>query len=79
MTKYGIALGVLFLVALYSLYMTAFFAWVTATPLTPAQLRSAQLHCYGWFASLILSAVALLSIGGRMLWLSRHSRPSSSA
>jgi hypothetical protein len=79
MTKYWIALGVLFLVGLYSLYMTAFFTWVTATPLTPAQLRSAQLHCYGWFASFILSAVVFLSIGGRMLWLSRHSRPSNAA
>jgi hypothetical protein len=35
---------------LWSLYAAAFFAWLTATPLTPAQLVRARYDYYVWLA-----------------------------
>ena len=35
--------------ALFALYETAYFGWLTATPLTEAQLKHAQYDCHAWF------------------------------
>jgi uncharacterized membrane protein len=51
------------LAILFCGYAFLFWAWVTATPLTPAQLARAQYNAYVWFGlaalSLIASVVAL--------------------
>ena len=44
----------------YSAYAALFFAWVTATPLTPPQLAQAQFYAYVWSASAATSAVVAI-------------------
>ena len=48
----GLILGVLF--SLFSCYSYAFWGWVTATPLTPAQLERAQYNAYLWLVFALL-------------------------
>jgi hypothetical protein len=48
----------------FCVYSFLFFAWLTATPLTPAQLARAQWDAYVWLAlagvSLVAAIIALI-------------------
>ena len=47
----------------YSAYLFAFFAWVTATPVTPSQLAQAQLYANAWFMVMcVCASVAILDV-----------------
>jgi hypothetical protein len=59
-------LAVAILISLAALYSAAFYAWVTATPVTPERLRRAQLLCYGSVAAFLVSATIAIVIVVRM-------------
>jgi len=49
---------VLFLLSAFSCYHTAFYAWLTATPLPSGELATVQCLFYCWFAATILAFFA---------------------
>jgi len=69
MAKYWLALLLLLCFGAYCLYATAFFAWVTATPASPAQLHRAQMLATNWSLALAASVAAILLIVARMIQL----------
>jgi hypothetical protein len=71
MLKYWIILAVLILGGLYCLYAAAFFAWVTATPLSPESLHCAQSLCYRWFWGFIGTVGLFISTAVRMVYVYR--------
>jgi hypothetical protein len=52
-------------------YAFLFWAWVTATPLTPAQLSRAQYNAYVWFG---LAALSLVAAVVTLVWAIRLGR-----
>jgi hypothetical protein len=44
--------------AMYAIYAAAFFAWLTATPLSGAQLTRVQHDCYAWFLIFLAASTA---------------------
>jgi hypothetical protein len=70
-----IAFGLSALSLIYCGYMFVFWAWVTATPLTPAQLSNAQYRGNAWMGLAGLSLVA--SIGALAFALSACPRKTS--
>ncbi len=58
--KYIIGITASVLVMLYSAYATLYFGWVTATPLSPAQLKRAQFDCGAWLTMTVICFVTAL-------------------
>ena len=52
-------------------YALVFWAWVTATPLTPAQLARAQYNAYVWFG---LAALSFATAVASLVWGLRRRR-----
>jgi hypothetical protein len=52
-------------------YAFLFWAWVTATPLTPAQLARAQYNAHVWLG---LAAVSLIAAVIVLIWIIRLRR-----
>lgn len=71
MRKYWITTILLTLIILYCGYATAFFAWVTATPVSPENLRRAQMLSLIWFAGLMAGTLLLIAVVFRMVHLHR--------
>lgn len=59
------------LAILFCAYAFLFWAWVTATPLTPAQLSRAQYNAYVWFG---LAALSLVAAVVALVWAIRLGR-----
>jgi hypothetical protein len=74
MLKYAIALLLLVLFEGWSLLNTIYCAWLTATPLTPDRLRSAQIYSYAWFAAFVAALIFSFVIITRMIRLRRSQR-----
>ena len=74
MTKYRVVLSLACCGVLFCLYATLYFAWLTATPLTGAQLHRAQYDCYIWFAALVAFLLLAALAGARLFWLRRRTR-----
>jgi len=66
--KPAIVAGICLLVTIYAAYETAYFAWLTATPLLPGQLPKMQRHAYFWFAVFFIGLVGVIASGIRW-WL----------
>jgi hypothetical protein len=62
MLKYWLILVVFVVVAIYCLYATVFFAWLTATPVTPERLRHAQIAYQVWFGGFVTSSLFLCAV-----------------
>ena len=62
-----IGLGAMLLLGLYSAYEVVFYAWLSATPLSPSDFERARYHYNGWLISLGFSVVAavVLALWGR--------------
>ncbi|HEV8607395.1 MAG TPA: hypothetical protein VGQ99_18815 [Tepidisphaeraceae bacterium] len=67
----GLVLGVLF--TLFSCYSYVFWGWVTATPLTPPQLKRAQFNAHAW---LILTLLGVLISVWLIVMISRRKKES---
>jgi hypothetical protein len=65
--KNGYSLGIVasLLLALYAAYATAYFAWLTATPLSAARLKRVQYDAYVWFAILCFALIAIAVLAFR--------------
>ncbi len=74
MKKYKIILVVLILVSLFALYSAVFFGWLTATPLSPVQLKRAEYDYYCWFSLFVISFLSGIAVTARMIWLRRKLR-----
>ena len=74
MKKYKVILAALILVSLFALYSAAYFGWLTATPLSPSQLKRCQYDYYCWFSIFIISFLSGISVIARMVWLRRNFR-----
>jgi hypothetical protein len=57
--------------SLFCGYAYAYWAWVTATPLTPAQLARAQYNAHVW---LTLAGLCVAVAGGALIIALRHGR-----
>ncbi len=71
MTKSWLALALALLAALFCLYATLYFAWLSATPLTEAQLHRVQYDCYVWFWVFVAAALLVIGLAARLVWLYR--------
>jgi hypothetical protein len=64
MKRFIAAFAIFAIAAGYSAYAFLFFAWVTATPITPEQLKQAQHLASVWFfvfcASFLLAVVSVV-------------------
>ena len=72
-TAYLYGIGAALLAGCYAAYESAFFIWLTATPLSVTQLKQAQTHAYWWIGALCLTLVVLVVLGIRL----RFAKPTS--
>lgn len=71
---YLAGIGAAVFVSLYSAYATAFFAWLTATPLSPAQLKRSQFDTYAWFCVLCISVITVIALTLKLWCLGKKDR-----
>jgi hypothetical protein len=71
MRKYKLILLALVLASGFALYASLYFAWLTATPLSAAQLARAQHDCYFWFVLFVISFLLNIFVVGKMVRLRR--------
>jgi cytochrome b561 len=69
---YGIGIIASIALALYGAYGAVFFAWVTATPVSPANLRRAQRDCYIWAAVSLFGLAVATALVIRIIWLAKQ-------
>jgi hypothetical protein len=74
MLKYTVSLVLLVLFGVWSLLNAIYCAWLTATPLTPDRLRSAQIDFYAWLAAFAVALIISLIMVIRMIRLHRSPR-----
>jgi hypothetical protein len=74
MLKYIVSLILLVLFGTWSLLNAIFCAWLTATPVTPDRLRSAQIFFYVWLAAFAAASIICFVIALRMTRLHRSQR-----
>jgi hypothetical protein len=74
MKKYWFGLGITFFFIAYSLYAFAFFAWVTATPVTQEQLRQAQSLAKLWGSLSISCLIGFIVLAIRLARLYKARR-----
>ena len=71
MLKYIMMLlfGILF--TAFAILSTIYYAWLTATPLGPEQLRQAQGSFYGWLFTSVLALGSTVGVIVRMILFQR--------
>ena len=74
MKKYWVALPILFLGTIYGFYAAAYYAWLTATPLSEGRLVLLQRYFYIWLFASICMLIAGVSCVVRIIVLHRKSR-----
>jgi len=74
MKKYKIILAGLILISLFALYSASYFGWLTATPLSPSELRRVHYDYNCWFSVFVISVLSIIAVIARMIWLRRKLR-----
>jgi hypothetical protein len=69
MFKYCVILILQIVIGLYCLYGTAFYAWVTATPVSPEGLHRAQMLFWVWLGGFVLAFALFVGTVVRMAYL----------
>ena len=72
MVKYWISLVLLIAFDAYCLYATMFFAWVTATPVAPENLKRAQMLAQNWSIAFLATSATIILLIIRMVRLRRR-------
>jgi TRAP-type C4-dicarboxylate transport system permease small subunit len=79
MKKYGITLILLLLVDAYCLYATAFFAWVTATPVSQEKFKRSQVLAQNWGIAFLLIALVIIIVIIRIIQVHRRANTSQNS
>ncbi|MCB0338927.1 MAG: hypothetical protein KDD53_04950 [Bdellovibrionales bacterium] len=74
MIKYWLILILSVLFGTYCLYAFSYFAWVTATPVSPAALERAQMLARYWGITFLVTVVAVVAVCIRLVQLFRAKR-----